>query len=156
MVSLSIIYTRIHKKNLQDSTSKNTMSQITQSQKLPGNSVPPPENFIVRLDSLHGLCSGFFEPRGSPSTGTVRQGQHREENRNGNAIVGDVINWLMGRKRRNRRSRARCTRNRKKKKKKNKNKKQLLFLLDREARSGRESQRRVNVWNEWKRGGKKV
>ena len=122
MVSLSIIYTRIHKKNLQDSTSKNTMSQITQSQKLPGNSVPPPENFIVRLDSLHGLCSGFFEPRGSPSTGTVRQGQHREENRNGNAIVGDVINWLMGRKRRNRRSRARCTRNRKKKKKKKKNK----------------------------------
>lgn len=69
---------------------------------------------------MHGLCSGFFEPRGSPSTGTVRQGQHREENRNGNAIVGDVINWLMGRKRRNRRSRARRTRNRKKKKKEKK------------------------------------
>lgn len=42
--------------------------------------------------------AGFFEPW-SLCAGTVRQGQHREENRNGNAVVGDVINWLMKRKR---------------------------------------------------------
>lgn len=54
---------------------------------------------------LSVLGSSNPEPQ-QPSAGTVRQGQHREENRNGNAIVGDVINWLMGRKRRNRRRRA--------------------------------------------------
>lgn len=49
---------------------------------------------------------GSSNPEAQLSAGTVRQGQRREENRNGNAIVGDVINWLMGRKRRNGRGRA--------------------------------------------------
>ncbi|KAG7210985.1 hypothetical protein KM043_016354 [Ampulex compressa] len=52
-----------------------------------------------RLALLVGLVTSLWESLQLSQSRHIEEGQRREENRNSNAIVGDVINWLMVRKR---------------------------------------------------------